>query len=58
MNRVSGRTLAEGLTKLREVLYRQGYEIQTGSWQGTQEPPKFLEILHADLVAPMYTDVR
>ena len=55
MNRVSGRTLGEGLTNLRRLLYRQGYEIQTASWQGTEEPPVFLEILHADLVAPMYT---
>ena len=54
MNRVAGRTLAEGLKKLRHTLYHQGYNLQTGSWQGTQEPPVFLEILHADLVAPMY----
>ena len=58
MNRVSGRTLGEGLTNLRRLLYRQGYEIQTATWQGTEEPPKFLEILHADLVAPMYTDAK
>lgn len=56
MNRVSGRTLSEGLKKLREVLYHQGYVIKTGAWQGTKEPPAFLEILHADLVAPMYND--
>ena len=56
MNRVSGQTLGSGLRKLREVLYKQGYEITTGTWQGTQAPPTFLEILHADLVAPMYVN--
>lgn len=56
MNRVSGRTLREGLRSLRRLLYTQGYNIQTGTWQGTEAPPIFLEILHADLIAPMYND--
>lgn len=54
MNRVGGRDLREGLTALRRTLFKQGYEIKTERWQGTEEPPVFLEILHADLVAPMY----
>ena len=54
MNRVTGRDLGDGLRKLRELLYRQGYEIQTSTWQGTEEPPVFIEVLHADLVAKMY----
>lgn len=58
MNRVGGRTIKEGLQALRALLYRQGYEIQTGSWQGTDNPPKFLEILHADLVCKMYNDIQ
>jgi hypothetical protein len=58
MNRASGRTLGEGLKNLRRLLYETGYEIQTASWQGTEEPPVFLEILHADLVARMGTHPR
>ena len=54
MNRVSGRTINEGLKSLRRTLLTQGYEIKTERWQGKEEPPVFLEILHADLVAPMY----
>ena len=54
MNRVSGRTLNEGLRSLRLLLLNQGYEIATERWQGKEQPPTFLEILHADLVAPMY----
>ena len=56
MNRVTGRNLGEGLYKLRQLLLLQGYEIQTASWQGTKEPPTFLEVLHADLVAKMSDD--
>lgn len=53
MNKVYGTDLGEGLYKLRHLLYHQGYEIQTERWQGQEEPPRFLEILHADLVAKM-----
>jgi len=53
MNKVTGRNLGEGLYKLRHLLYNQGYEITTERWQGETEPPTFLEILHADLVAKM-----
>jgi hypothetical protein len=53
MNRVSGRNLKEGLTFLRRLLYNQGYVIKSKSWQGKQDPPSFLEILHADLVVKM-----
>jgi hypothetical protein len=56
MNSVGGRNIAEGLLKLREVLYRQGYNIQTQRWQGTEEPPVFLEILHASMKAKMYSN--
>ena len=54
MNRVSGRSINEGLRALRRTLLNQGYEVKTERWQGKEEPPVFLEILHADLVAPMY----
>lgn len=57
MNSVRGRDLKEGLKKLRHLLYHQGYEIQTDSWQGTNNPPVFLEVLHADLVAQMYHNI-
>lgn len=53
MNRFFGRDLGEGLREMRRGLYDNGYEIQTAMWQGTEEPPVFLEILHADLVARM-----
>ena len=56
MNKVAGRNLGEGLFKLRHLLYHQGYEIQTASWQGTESPPVFLEVLHADLTAKMSDD--
>ena len=56
MNRVSGRTLAEGLLNLRKLLLNQGYNITTKKWQGIDSPPEFMEILHADMVAPMYDD--
>lgn len=56
MNRVTGQTLGEGLRKLRHLLLHQGYEIQTETWQGTDLPPVFLEILHADLVAKMHVN--
>lgn len=39
------------------MLYRNGYTIKTERWQGMEEPPVFLEILHADLVARMSADV-
>ena len=58
MNSVRGRTLGEGLKKLRHLLLTQGYTIQTESWQGTDAPPVFLEVLHADLVAPMSNDAQ
>lgn len=57
MNRVSGRHLGEGLNNLRKRLRDHGYTIQSKSWQGTEDPPTFLEILHADLVAPMSNDI-
>lgn len=57
MNRVTGINLGEGLYKLRHLLYNQGYEIRTERWQGTDEPPAFLEVLHADLVAKMSNDM-
>lgn len=53
MNRASGRTIGEALKNLRKILLTQGYEIKTESWQGKNDPPVFLEILHADLVAKM-----
>ena len=53
MNRVSGTDIGEGLYKLRKLLSTQGYEVTTERWQGKEEPPAFLEILHADLVAKM-----
>jgi thymidylate synthase len=56
MNRVSGRDLGEGLLGLRRLLYRNGYTIKTERWQGIEEPPVFIEILHADLVAKMSDD--
>lgn len=58
MNRVSAENLGEGLYKLRRLLLESGYSIQTASWQGTKEPPTFLEILHADLVAKMSDDPK
>ena len=58
MNRVSAKNLGEGLYKLRKLLLESGYSIQTASWQGTKEPPTFLEILHADLVAKMSDDSK
>lgn len=58
MNRVSAKNLGEGLYKLRKLLLESGYSIQTASWQGTKEPPTFLEILHADLVAKMSDDPK
>lgn len=53
MNSVKSRTLKEGLVALRKKLYDNGYLIQTKSWQGKDNPPVFLEILHADLVSKM-----
>ena len=58
MNRVSAENLGEGLYKLRKLLLESGYSIQTASWQGIKEPPTFLEILHADLVAKMSDDPK
>ena len=52
MNRVTGKDLGEGLHKLRQLLLLQGYEIQTSTWQGTKEPPTFLEVLHAEIQSP------
>lgn len=53
---VRGRNLAEGLKNLRKKLYIEGYNITSNRWQGKESPPEFLEILHADMVAPMYSD--
>ena len=58
MNTIRSNNLADGLRRLRQTLLNQGYEIQTGSWQGTTEPPVFLEILHANLIAKMYSEKR
>lgn len=53
MLRNNARNLGEGLKFLRRDLLNNGYEIKTESWQGTEEPPVFWEILHGDLVCPM-----
>lgn len=53
MKRNNARDLGEGLKFLRRDLLDNGYEIQTKRWQGKDEPPVFLEILHADLMCPM-----
>mgnify|MGYP006162918983 CR=1 FL=1 len=57
MNTIRNQNLALALKKLRWTLLHQGYEIKTDTWQGTEEPPTFLEILHANLIAPMYSDM-
>jgi len=57
MNTIRNQNLALALKKLRWTLLHQGYEIKTETWQGTEEPPTFLEILHANLIAPMYSDM-
>jgi len=53
MNRFHGRDLGEGLRAMRGGLFSNGYEIETARWQGTDKPPIFLELLHADLIAKM-----
>ena len=58
MNTIRQRNLKAGLKGLRKTLLYQGYEIKTDSWQGTDDPPVFLEILHANLIAPMYLDKK
>lgn len=57
MNNVKGRSLGEGLKLIRKRLLDHGYEIQTERWQGKENPPVFLELLHADILAPMSTDI-
>jgi len=58
MNTIRSQNCALALKNLRKTLLLQGYEIKTESWQGTDEPPVFLEILHANLIAPMYDNAQ
>jgi len=50
---IKSRTLNEGISEARDRLLNYGYIIKTESWQGDNEPPEFLELLHLDLVVPM-----
>lgn len=43
----------EAIYQLRSELASNGYTITTGSWQGMENPPEFIEILHADVVMRM-----
>lgn len=52
-NHFSGRSPGEALKALRNQLYKEGYTVETETWQGTEKPPQMLEILHAGAVCNM-----
>lgn len=54
MNFVVESTLAKCLKELRWILLNDGYEHTSKRWQGKEDPPPFMEILHASLIGPMY----
>jgi len=58
LNNVCGYNLGEGLRKLRCFLYYHGHEIQTERWQGKEDPPVFIEVLHGSMFAPMANTVQ
>lgn len=45
--------LKEGIYNLRKELYENGKEVKTMMWQGIENPPEFLEILHANIIMDM-----
>jgi thymidylate synthase len=45
--------IGQGLYNLRKDLYENGYIIKTDRWQGKENPPEFIEILHASMNAQM-----
>ena len=53
MNTLYARNLKEGLKGIRKKLLDYGYIVETKTWQGKQNPPDFLEILHANLLVQM-----
>lgn len=55
---MKAKDLKEGLYRLREKLYNEGYIIETERWQGGTDHPAFLEILHADMMCPMSETVE
>lgn len=58
MNRVGGRNLKEGLKALRKILFDDGYELKSKNWQAKENPPEFIEILHADMIVPMASSFK
>jgi thymidylate synthase len=50
---MKAKDLKEGLYLLRKKLLEEGDVVETERWQGAKDHPEFLEIIHADLVAPM-----
>lgn len=45
--------LKTGLKELRKNLYYNGSPIKTAKWQGIENPPEFLEIIHASIKIEM-----
>lgn len=44
--------------KLRDKLVNEGEVIKTSSWQGTDNPPEMVEVLHISELIPMLNDAK
>lgn len=49
--------MKEQIKQLREKVLYNGSEVKTARWQGTDEPPVFLESLHVSQMFDMFPDV-
>lgn len=49
--------MQEAILKLRSQLFAHGQIVQTKKWQGMENPPEMLEVLHAHEVIQMIDDI-
>lgn len=54
MNQIRGRSMLEAVLFALSRLDKYGEVVTTSSWQGTDKPPEFLEVLMLNMQAPMY----
>ncbi len=46
--------LKTGMKLMRQKALRSGVPVKTASWQGTNNPPEMVELVHGGFIAPMY----